>query len=292
MGATIEEDHVYRFRADAGLRGADIFLPEASVTATEQLAMAAAAAKGRTLLRNAASEPHVADLCLLLQKMGAKIDGIGSNLLTFAGVEKLHGTTHRIVADHTETGSYLAMAAATGGEVTIADADPQHYAMTARVFRRLGVNLEFANGEVTVRGGQPRLVTPDWGGGIPVIDDGPWPQFPSDLMSVMIVLATQATGSVLFFEKMFESRMYFVDRLIAMGANAVICDPHRVVVSGPARLHAIELNSPDIRAGIALVAAALCAQGTSTIRNVQLIDRGYEQLDLKLAALGARIQRH
>lgn len=291
MGTGIGENHVYKFSAPNGLRGTDIFLPEASVTATEQLVMAAVLAKDRTIIRNAASEPHVADLCELLRDMGARIGGIGSNLLTIEGVERLHGATHRIVADHTEVGSFLAMAAITGGEVTLADADPQHYAMTARAFQRLGIQLRFNGNEISVDASQSRRITADWGGGIPVIDDGPWPHFPSDLMSVMIVLGTQVAGTVLFFEKMYESRMYFVDRLIAMGANAVICDPHRVVVSGPAQLHAIDLNSPDIRAGMALVSAALCARGTSTIRNVHLIDRGYEGIETKLAALGADIVR-
>ncbi len=291
LGAEITENHVYDFAAPRGLHGADIFLPEASVTATEQLLMAACVAKGRTILRNAASEPHVADLCELLRKMGARIDGVGSNMLIIDGVDRLGGARHRIVADHTEVGSFLAMAAATGGGITVTGADPAHYTMTARAFRRLGIRLDFKGDEVSVAADQERRVTADWGAGLPVIDDGPWPHFPSDLMSVMIVLATQVSGTVLFFEKMYESRMYFVDRLIAMGANAVICDPHRVVVSGPARLHAIELNSPDIRAGMALVAAALCAQGTSTIRNIQLVDRGYEALETKLATLGAQITR-
>ncbi len=291
LGAEIDSNGVYRFAAPQGLTAADIFMPEAGVTATEQLVMAAVLAKGRTVLRNAASEPHVSDLCVLLKKMGAKIYGIGSNVLTIDGVEKLGGARHRIVADHTEVGSFLALAAATGGEVTVADAVPEHYAMTARAFHRLGINLEFGDNEVTVRADQPRRVTPDWGGGIPVIDDGPWPHFPSDQMSVMLVLATQVSGTVLFFEKMYESRMYFVDRLIAMGANAVICDPHRVVINGPAQLHGIELSSPDIRAGMALVAAALCAKDRSIIRNVHQIDRGYERIEQKLAALGADIER-
>jgi len=291
LGASIDANAGYHFRAPQRLMGADIFLPEASVTATEQLAMAAVLASGRTVLRNAASEPHVQDLCLLLVKMGAVIEGIGSNTLTIDGVEKLGGAFHRILADHTEVGSFLAMAAATGGEITVTDADPAHYIMVSRAFARLGIQLRFHNGEVHLDAEQPREVVPEFGGGIPVLDDGPWPHFPSDLMSVMIVLATQVRGPALFFEKMYESRMYFVDRLIAMGANAVICDPHRVVVSGPARLHAMDISSPDIRAGTALVAAALCARGTSTIRNVHLIDRGYEGIEAKLAALGADITR-
>jgi UDP-N-acetylglucosamine 1-carboxyvinyltransferase len=291
LGARIEEDAVYHFRAPDGFHGAGFFLPEASVTATEQLLMAAAVARGRTVLSNAASEPHVQDLCLLLRDMGAQIEGIGSNILTIDGVPRLHGAHHRVLADHTEVGSFLAMAAATGGEIEVEDAPPEHYGMVARAFARLGIRLEFANGVVRLPADQTREVTTDWGTGLPVLDDGPWPHFPSDLMSVMIVLATQTRGTVLFFEKMYESRMYFVDRLIAMGAHAVICDPHRVVVTGPAPLHAIELSSPDIRAGMALVAGALCARGTSTIRNVQLIDRGYERLEEKLCALGADVTR-
>ena len=291
LGAAIEVNGSYLFRAPQRLIGADIFLPETSVTATEQLVMAAVLATGQTVLRNAASEPHVQDLCHLLVKMGAVIEGIGSNTLSITGVQKLGGAFHRVLADHTEVGSFLAMAAATGGSVTVTDTDPAHYVMVARAFARLGIQLRFHNGEVHLDGDQSREVVPEFGGGIPVLDDGPWPHFPSDLMSVMIVLATQVRGPALFFEKMYESRMYFVDRLIAMGANAVICDPHRVVVSGPARLHAMDINSPDIRAGTALVAAALCARGTSIIRNVHLIDRGYEAIETKLAALGAEIVR-
>lgn len=291
LGTEIEEGACYRFHAPRGFQGASIFLPETSVTATEQLLMAAAVARGRTVLSNAASEPHVQDLCLLLRRMGAEIEGVGSNILTIDGVSRLHGARHRVMADHTEVGSFLAMAAATGGELFVADADPTHYAMVERAFARLGIRLQFENGGVRVAREQPREVTTDWGTGLPVIDDGPWPHFPSDLMSVMIVLGTQVRGTVLFFEKMYESRMYFVDRLIAMGANAVICDPHRVVVNGPAPLHAIELSSPDIRAGMALISAALCARGTSVIRNVHLVDRGYERLEEKLRSLGADVVR-
>lgn len=292
MGAQIEDGQTYSFRSAQRLRGAEIFLPEASVTATEQLLMAAVTADGRTVLRNAASEPHVQDLGELLVKMGASIAGLGSNTITIEGVPALHGATHRVVSDHTEVGSFLAMGAATGGDVTVTDVDAAHYPMVRRAFARLGIALEFGDNRVRIHGQQVRQVTPDWGGGIPVIDDGPWPHFPSDLMSVMIVLATQVQGTVLFFEKMYESRMYFVDRLIQMGANAVICDPHRVVVTGPSQLHGIELSSPDIRAGMALVSAALCARGHSIIRNVHLVDRGYEDLDHKLTRLGACVQRH
>jgi UDP-N-acetylglucosamine 1-carboxyvinyltransferase len=281
----------FEFRATSGLRGADIFLPEASVTATEHLLLAAVVAEGETIIRNCACEPHVQDLCRLLQSMGAAIDGIGSNTLTIQGVPTLNGARHTVSSDYTEAGSFLALAAATGGEITVAGVTPEDYRMTRHVFRRLGIELTFGTDTVSVGAGQSRRILPAAGGGIPVIDDGPWPHFPSDLMSVSIVLATQLEGAVLFFEKMYESRMYFVDRLSAMGAHTVICDPHRVVVNAPARLHGIELSSPDIRAGIALLGAALCANGSITIRGVHLIDRGYEKIEDKLRALGADVER-
>jgi len=291
MGVEARLGESLLFEAPTPLHGDDLFLPEASVTGTAQILLAASLAQGETVIRNAAGEPHIQDLCGLLIEMGADIRGVGTNTLTVHGKPKLHGARHRVGADHTEVSSFLALTAATGGEITISDVGPQHYRMIARVFARLGIELEFDHDEVTLRAEQERRVRPDLAGGIPVIDDGIWPQFPSDLMSVMIVLATQTTGAVLFFEKLYESRMYFVDRLVAMGANAVICDPHRVVISGPARLHGIELSSPDIRAGMALVGAALCAQSRSVIHNVQYIDRGYERIDEKLASLGARIER-
>ena len=291
LGAEIGTGRRFTFAAEKGLRGDDLFLPEASVTATAQVMLASVLAKGKTVIRNAAAEPHLQDLGLLLQKMGADISGLGTGTLAICGVRKLQGATHRVLSDHTEAGSFLALAAATRGEVTISGIDPAHYRMTRRVFARFGIELEFQDTEVTVRRDQKRRIKPDPAGGIPIIDDGPWPQFPSDLMSVMILLATQVPGTVLFFEKMYESRMYFVDRLVAMGANAVICDPHRVVICGPSQLHGITLSSPDIRAGMAMVGAALCAQGQSVIRNVQLIDRGYERIDAKLSALGAQLRR-
>jgi UDP-N-acetylglucosamine 1-carboxyvinyltransferase len=291
MGAVIQAGKGFKFEAEKGLNGADIFLAEASVTATEQLMLAAVLADGETIISNAAYEPHVSDLARLLVKMGADISGIDTKTLVIRGVDKLRGATHRVVSDHTEAGSLIALAAATKGEVTVTDIDPQHYRMTALVFERLGVQLEFGDDWMRVGREQDRKILPDFSGGIPTIDDGPWPHFPSDLMSVCIVLATQMKGTALFFEKMYESRMYFVDRLIAMGANAVVCDPHRVVVVGPAQLHGTELVSPDIRAGIALLGAALCAKGTSLIRNVHLIDRGYEKIEQKLTTLGARIER-
>lgn len=292
LGTEIAIDREMAFTASKGLQGANVFLPEASVTATEQTMLAAAVARGETVIRNAACEPHVNDLAELLAKMGADIIGIGTNVLTINGASQLTGATHKVVSDHTEAGSLIALAAATGGEVTVQDVDPEHYEMTKLVYRNLGIELEFGDRSITLPATQSRQMQPDPRGGIPVIDTGIWPQFPSDLMSVTIVLATQLTGTVLFFEKLYESRMYFVDRLIAMGANAVICDPHRVVVSGPARLQSIQLSSPDIRAGIALLGAALCARGTSVIRNIRLIDRGYENIEAKLRQLGAAIERH
>jgi UDP-N-acetylglucosamine 1-carboxyvinyltransferase len=291
MGVGMAVEGQFKFGAPRGLNGSDIFLPEASVTATEHLLLAAVVADGRTVIQNGACEPHVQDLARMLCAMGAEISGIGSNTLVINGVESLSGVCHRVSSDYTEVGSFLALAAATGGDITVTDVDPAHYLMTRHVFGRLGMKLEFDGAQVHMPKLDPRQIEPDPRGGIPVIDDGPWPQFASDLMSVAIVLATQLSGTVLFFEKMYESRMYFVDRLIAMGANAVICDPHRVVVTGPARLHGIELSSPDIRAGIALLGAALCATGESTVRSVHLIDRGYERIEEKLQSLGARIER-
>ncbi len=291
MGAKIEFDRELSFQADQRLQGADVFLTEASVTGTEQLMLAAVLAQGQTVIRNAACEPHVQNLGEMLISMGARIEGNGTPTLVVEGVESLHGTCCRVGSDYAEAGSFIAFAAATGGEITVTDIVPDHYRMTAEVFRQLGIELEFGRDRVRVGADQKRTVCHDFGGGIPVIDDGVWPQFPSDLMSVCIVLATQVRGTVLFFEKMYESRMYFVDRLIAMGANAVICDPHRVVVIGPAKLHPIELSSPDIRAGIALLGGALCARGESIVRNVHLIDRGYQNIELKLQQLGARISR-
>lgn len=291
LGVQVETDARLHFRAPHGLHGADIFLPEASVTASEQVLMAAAAATGTTVIRNAACEPHVQDLARMLAAMGARIEGIGSNTLTVTGAARLHGVSFRVGSDVAEAASFLALGAATRGDVTVTGIDPGEYRMVARTFRRLGVSLEVGVDRVRVGPDQDLQVVPELAGGIPVIDDGVWPQFPSDLMSVTIVLATQVQGTVLFFEKLYESRMYFVDRLVAMGANAVICDPHRAVISGPSRLHGIVLQSPDIRAGIALLGAALCARGESLIRNAESIDRGYERIEEKLRSLGADIGR-
>jgi UDP-N-acetylglucosamine 1-carboxyvinyltransferase len=291
LGVRIETDDKLCFRAPHGFHGTDIFLPEASVTATEQVLMAAAVAVGTTVIRNAACEPHVQDLARMLAAMGSGIEGIGSNTLTVTGAERLHGTSFRIGSDVAEAASFLALGAATRGDVTVTGVEPSEYRMIARTFRRLGVGLEIGADRIRVGPDQALQVVPELAGGIPVIDDGIWPQFPSDLMSVTIVLATQVQGTVLFFEKLYESRMYFVDRLVAMGANAVICDPHRAVIAGPSRLHGIVLQSPDIRAGIALLGAALCARGESLIRNAESIDRGYERIEEKLRALGADVER-
>ena len=290
LGVNIDEEQ-FEFRAPNGLQGRDLFFDESSVTATEHIMIAATRAKGKTIIRNAASEPHVQDLARMLIKMGAQIEGLNTNILTINGVNSLGGTSHEVVSDHIETGSYLALTAATGGEITIHGIVRSHYWMIQRVFQRFNIQLEFLENCVKLPGGQSPVIQKDIGGVIPQVDDGPWPQFPSDLMSSMLVLATQAEGTVLFFEKMFESRMYFVDRLIQMGASAIVCDPHRVVISGKTLLRSHTLSSPDIRAGMALIIAALCAKGTSHIQNAFVIDRGYENMEGKLQSLGAKIQR-
>ena len=291
LGATVTINGHYDFVMNGPLTGAEMFFDEPSVTGTEHVLMAAVVSQGQTLMRNAACEPHVQDLAHMLNAMGARISGIGTNLLTIEGVPSLHGTTHTVCHDHVEAASYLALAAATGGEIKVEGTDQHAYWMTRRVFGTLGVKIELHKDHVYLPGSQEMRVTRDHDGSIPVIGDGPWPQFATDQMSCMITLATQVTGNVLFFEKMFESRLYFVDRLIAMGANAVVCDPHRVLISGPSKLTATTLTSPDIRAGMALLGAALCASGKSTVQNANMIERGYERIEEKLLALGARIVR-
>lgn len=290
LGAQVEVDGQFRLSARE-LRGADILLDEASVTGTENAIMAAVLAKGTTVIRNAASEPHVQDLCHMLNMLGARIEGIGSNVLTIHGVERLHGGEFTIGPDHIEVGSYIALAAMTRGEIRIRNAAPHHLRMIRHVFARLGVEVQVDGEDIVVPAEQRLQVQPDIGGAIPTIADAPWPAFPADLMSITIVLATQVEGTVLFHEKMFESRLYFVDRLIALGARIVLCDPHRCLVQGPSQLQGDILVSPDIRAGMALVGAALCARGESIIRNVEQIDRGYERVEEKLRSLGAHIQR-
>ena len=273
-------------------RGAEILLDEASVTATENILMAATLAPGRTTILNAACEPHVQDLGALLNKMGAQISGLGTNRLEIEGVRKLGGARHRVGPDYIEMGSFLAAAAATGGALTVTDLpDATTLRVMQRAFGRLGVRWTVANGKLFLPARQSLRVRQDLGGAIPKMEDGIWPAIPSDLLSVALVLATQTRGEVLFFEKLFESRMYFVDRLLEMGATLVQCDPHRVVVSGPAKLRAQLITSPDIRAGMALVIAALCAKGTTVIEQAEMIDRGYERLEARLRALGADVRR-
>jgi UDP-N-acetylglucosamine 1-carboxyvinyltransferase len=290
LGAKVDTDGTFRLRSRR-LRGADILLDEASVTATENAVMGAALASGRTVIRNAACEPHVQDLCHMLCQLGAQIEGIGSNTLTIHGVERLGGGEYAIGPDYMEVGSYVALAGVTGGELLIKDAAPEHLRMIGLVFGRLGVRFETRGRDVFVPAEQPLAIVPDIDGAIPSVKDAPWPAFPADLMSIAIVLASQSDGTVLIHEKMFESRLYFVDQLIAMGARIILCDPHRCVVQGPAPLHGDEVASPDIRAGMALLIAALCAEGQSTIRNIGQIDRGYERIEEKLRPLGARIER-
>jgi UDP-N-acetylglucosamine 1-carboxyvinyltransferase len=292
LGAEVElSERQYRLRLSGRFRGGDIFLDEASVMATENAVMAAAVADGRTRIANAASEPHVQGLCRMLQAMGARIDGVGTNVLDIDGVPELRPVRHRIGADHIEIGSFIAIAAMTGGELRIGPVVPDDLRMIRLVFARLGVRAELEGRELFVPGKQELLVQDDQGGAIPKVDDAPWPGFPSDLTSIALVLATQARGTVLIHEKMFENRLFFVDRLISMGARVVLCDPHRAIVTGPAELQGETLSSPDIRAGMALVAAALCARGRSVIMNAHQVDRGYERIDERLRRLGAEIVR-
>jgi UDP-N-acetylglucosamine 1-carboxyvinyltransferase len=292
LGARLQDGPDVALGAER-LRGADLLLDEASVTATENVMAAAVLAEGTTIIRNAASEPHVQDHCRLLVQMGARIEGVGSNLLVVHGVPSLGGADFTLGPDFMEVGSFVALAAATGGEIEIRAAGVEHMRMSLLVFRKLGVDVQVRGDDLVVPGGQAPAISPDLGNAIPRIDDGPWPAFPADLMSVALVAATQSSGTVLFHEKMYESRLFFVDRLIGMGARVVLCDPHRALVHGPARLRGEPqgLPSPDIRAGIALVIAALCAEGRTVIRSVEQIDRGYEDLDDKLVALGARVRR-
>ena len=290
LGARIEVEGPFTFTANK-LVGADIFLDETSVTATENAVMAAVLAEGHTIINNAASEPHVQDLCNMLVSMGAKITGIGSNILHIDGVKKLHGTDFAIGPDFMEIGSYIGLAAATKGSITITGVNPKDMRPLRVAFGKLGIRWTIEGDALTVALGQEMKVNTDLGGMIPKIDDSPWPGFPPDLTSIMTVVATQVEGTVLIFEKMFESRMFFVDKLISMGARITLCDPHRAVVSGPCTLHGDKLVSPDVRAGMAMVIAALIAHGESEISNVYQIERGYENLVEKLRSLGARIEQ-
>ena len=290
LGARVETDGVFEISANK-LIGVNIFLDEASVTATENAIMAAVLAEGETRIENAASEPHIQDLCNMLNSMGARISGIGSNILDIEGVRELSGTDFTIGADYMEVGSFIGLAAVTHGELTIEKAGADHLRMVKLAFGKLGIHWERRGEDIFVPSNQSLRVVPDMGGMIPKIDDAPWPGFPPDLTSIITVVATQVEGTALIHEKMFESRMFFVDKLIGMGARIVLCDPHRAVVSGPARLTGSELVSPDVRAGMAMVIAALCAQGESMIQNVYQIERGYENLTERLKSLGAQIER-
>ncbi len=275
-----------------GLRGADMLLDEMSVTGTENAVMAAVLATGVTIIRNAASEPHVQDLCNMLRCLGAQIEGVGSNTLTIHGIQRLGGGEFTISPDYLEVGSFLGLGAVTRGEIRVRGVAAEHMRMINWVFtERLGVNMRMEGDTLVVADEQDLRIREDLGGAVPKIDDAPWPQFPADLMSIALVVATQAKGTVLIHEKMFESRLYFVDKLIGMGAKIILCDPHRAVIVGPSPLHGQELSSPDIRAGMALLIAALAAKGTSTIANVGQIDRGYQDIDKKLKALGAQLER-
>jgi len=290
LGAKVKTSDTFTFNAKT-LTGADIFLDEASVTGTENTVMAAVRAEGKTILTNAASEPHVQDLCRMLVSMGAAIEGIGSNKLTITGVKKLSGCDFEIGADFMEVGSFIGLAAATGGDLHIEGARPEDLRPAKIAFGKLGIAWAHEGKIIHVPKNQPMEVNCDLGGMIPKIDDAPWPGFPPDLTSIITVVATQVKGTVLIHEKMFESRMFFVDKLISMGARIVLCDPHRAVISGPAKLHGSELTSPDVRAGMAMIIAAMCAEGKSVIRNVYQIERGYEHLVERLTSLGARIER-
>jgi UDP-N-acetylglucosamine 1-carboxyvinyltransferase len=290
LGAEIELNGGYDMRAD-GLRGAAIFLDEASVMATENVVMAAVLTPGTTVIGNAACEPHVQDLCRFLGSLGARIDGIESNVLRIEGVDRLRGGSWRIGPDHVEVASFIGLAAVTGGDVTIEDVNPSDLVSVLPTFARLGVQVELGEDAVRVPAGQVLEVKDDLGGHIPKIEDGPWPAFPSDCTSVALTVATQARGTVLLFEKMFENRLFFTDKLVSMGARVILCDPHRAVVTGPSRLRGQRMESPDIRAGMAMLIASLCAEGESTIGAVYQIDKGYERIDERLRALGARIER-
>jgi UDP-N-acetylglucosamine 1-carboxyvinyltransferase len=292
LGATADVSSGYAFEAPAsGLTGRYILMDEASVTATENLVMAASTAHGTTTLYNAACEPHVQDLCRMLCAMGAQISGIGTNLLRIDGVSRLHGATARIGADYIDAGSYITAALVTGGELDVTGVRARDFAILEKQFAKFGVKWTLDGHVLHLPGGQELATQYDLGEAIPKIEDGIWPAFPSDLMSILIVLATQTRGTTLFFEKMFESRLYFVDHLIGMGAHIVLCDPHRVVVTGSTQLHGGRVTSPDIRAGIALLIAALAAHGESHVLNAESIDRGYESVEERLGELGADIRR-
>lgn len=290
LGAKVTYDRVFEFEAD-GLHGADILLDEASVTATENAVMAAVLAKGKTQIRNAASEPHVQEVCQFLNVLGAKIEGIGSNTLHITGVSKLKGGEFTIGPDLLEVVSYIGAAVVTRGEIRIRNAGVQHLEMIRLVFSRLGVRWDVDGSDLLVPSDQSLVISSELDGAVPEIKTNVWPAFPTDLISIAITMATQATGSVLFHDWMFSGRMYFTDKLVGMGARIILCDPYRVLIQGPTPLYGEKLESPDIRAGMALLLAALAAKGTSKIRNISQIERGYEKVDEKLRRLGANISR-
>jgi UDP-N-acetylglucosamine 1-carboxyvinyltransferase len=290
LGVEVDTGDGYDMRAD-GLRGASVFLDEASVMATENIVMAASLAEGETIVGNAACEPHVQDLCRFLCSLGAEIEGIESNVVRVRGVENLRGGEWTIGPDHVEVASFIGLAAVTGGDLTIDRVRSDDLVSILPTFARLGVRVEVGDGTVRVPPGQELYVEDDIGGHIPKIEDGPWPAFPSDCTSIALTVATQARGTVLLFEKMFENRLFFTDKLVSMGARIILCDPHRAVVTGPTRLRGQRMESPDIRAGMSMLLASLCAEGESTIGAVYQIDKGYERIDERLRALGARIER-
>ncbi len=290
LGADIEVDERYEMRTD-GLRGRHVYLTEASVMGTENAIMAAVLAAGETRLTHAACEPHIQDLCRFLVSLGAHIEGIGSNVLRIEGVERLEGGAYRVGPEHIEVGSFIGLAAVTGGEITVEDIRADDLVSILPAFAKLGVHVELDGATVRIPPGQELVVQDDLGGQIPKIESGIWPAFPADLTSIALTVATQARGAILIFEKMFESRLFFVDKLVNMGARVVLCDPHRAVVTGPAKLYGERMVSPDIRAGMAMLIAGLCAEGTSTIGNIWQIDRGYERIDERLRGLGAQIER-
>jgi UDP-N-acetylglucosamine 1-carboxyvinyltransferase len=293
LGAGVDDRHdeIVLTAPPLGLSPCDFLMDEPSVMATENALMAAALTRGTTVIRNAASEPHVQDLARMLEHMGAAIDGIGSNVMTVHGHASLRGCTYTIAPDHIEIGSFMALAGVTGGELVVKDTRPDDLRMIRLVFERLGLRSEAHGNDIIVPGNQELMIRNDHGDHTPKVEDGPWPAFPADLTSIALALATQAKGSVLIHEKMFENRLFFTDKLVAMGASVMICDPHRAIVNGPRQLHGSRVESPDIRAGMAMLIAALCADGVTEIGNIRQIDRGYERIDERLRDLGARITR-
>jgi UDP-N-acetylglucosamine 1-carboxyvinyltransferase len=292
LGACVEQEREIHLRApDGGLEACDFFMDEPSVMATENALMAAALTPGTTVIRNAASEPHVQDLARMLIRMGAAVEGIGSNVMHVHGLTKLGGCEHHVSPDHIEIASFMALAGVTGGELRVQDCVSDDLRMIRLIFKRLGLHSELDGDDVVVPGGQKLVMSRDAGGYQVKVEDGPWPAFPADLTSIALALATQSEGTVLIFEKMFENRLVFTDKLVLMGANIILCDPHRAVITGPTRLRGERVESPDIRAGMAMLIAALCADGVSEIGNIRQIDRGYERIDERLRGLGARIER-